>query len=84
MSKTGSSRPVSSKATRYRHNALDGLCLPPIPPRRKDFPETTSREIGWKSVQNGQNSEMVTRYAEQSRGKCTIFRKLKWPKDCLP
>ncbi|KAL4238700.1 hypothetical protein ACF0H5_003407 [Mactra antiquata] len=76
--------PVSSRPSSGTFSYMmktESLKLPPIADRR--FPRTTSQEIGWKSVQDGRNADMVTRYTDRPRGKCTIERRLRWPKNCI-
>lgn len=49
-----------------------------------NFGSTLLSKVLFFYFQNGMNSEMVTRFPEQGRGKTTIYRKLKWPPDSLP
>ncbi|XP_045187878.1 uncharacterized protein C20orf85-like [Mercenaria mercenaria] len=72
--------PVSPRPRSSKMAAPECLKLPTIPQKKVGFPTTTSQEIGWKSSKNGHNAQMVTNFGEQRRGKCTIQRRLKWPK----
>ena len=78
-------RPVPSQPPSSEERpVLFGQKLPPIaPPRRADFPTTTTKQIGWMVVRNGPDTELTGKYGKEARGKCTIIRRLKWPNDSV-